>query len=102
MSTPASTPACATASPRLIDVRSPGEYASGHLEGAINLPLDQLQHSIAREVPDKATPLILYCASGARSAFACGLLHQLGYTQVANGGGAGVLAMQLQRPIVRG
>ncbi len=85
----------------LIDVRSPGEFASGHLAGAINVPLDQLQHRIGRTVPDVATPLLLYCASSARSAFACGLLQQLGYTQVSNGGGVGLLAMQLQRAIVR-
>lgn len=90
------------ASTVLIDVRSPGEFSSGHLEGALNLPLDQLQHTIGAAVPERGTPVLLYCASGARSAFACGLLQQLGYTQVANGGGAGVLAMQLQRPIVRG
>lgn len=46
---------------------------------------------------DPATPLLLYCHSG----MACHLLQLLGYTQVRNGGGVGVLSMQLGRPIRR-
>jgi phage shock protein E len=87
--------------PLFIDVRSPGEFASGHLAGAVNLPLNQLQADIGTLVPDMATPVVLYCASGARSAFACGVLQQLGYRHVSNGGGVGLLAMQTQRAIVR-
>lgn len=85
----------------LIDVRSPGEFASGHLDGALNLPLDQLQQRIASAVPDPNRDLLLYCASGARSAFGCSVLHQLGYHQARNGGGIGMLAMSLQRPVRR-
>lgn len=96
-----STPPDPTAE-QLIDVRSPGEYAGGHIEGALNLPLDRLAQTIARAVPDPATPLLLYCQSGMRSGMACQLLQQLGYTQVRNGGGVGVLSMQLGRPIRRG
>ena len=92
----------ASPAPLLIDVRSPGEFAGGHLSGAINVPLDQLQFSIGTIAPNLTAPLLVYCASGARSSFASGVLQQLGYTQVSNGGGIGVLAMQLQRPIVRG
>ena len=95
-------PSHPSADPVLIDVRSPGEYASGHLHGALNLPLDQLQQRISAVVPARGTPVLLYCASGGRSGMGCGLLQQMGYTQVTNGGGAGLLAMQLQRPIVRG
>ncbi len=60
----------------LIDVRSPGEYAGGHLEGSINVPLDEFTRRITELVPDKATPIVLCCASGARSGAAAGWLQQ--------------------------
>lgn len=87
--------------PLLIDVRSPGEYAGGYLEGAVNLPLDQLQAGIARVAPDLDQPIVLYCASGGRSGMGCMLLQQMGYRQVSNGGGIGMLAMSSQRPVRR-
>lgn len=82
-----------------IDVRSAGEFASGYLEGALNVPLDQLQQRLPQLVPDLDRELVLYCASGARSAFACGLLQQLGYRRARNGGGVSLLAMTTQRPV---
>lgn len=69
---------------RVIDVRSTSEYAGGHLAGAINIPLDQLGDRVQREFPDRTTPLLLHCASGARSAAGVGVLRKLGYTAVAN------------------
>ncbi|WP_022980755.1 rhodanese-like domain-containing protein [Ideonella sp. B508-1] len=87
--------------PLLIDVRSPGEYAGGYLDGAVNLPLDQLQGGIARVAPDLDQPIVLYCASGGRSGMGCMLLQQMGYRQVSNGGGIGMLAMSSQRPVRR-
>ena len=87
--------------PLLIDVRSPGEYAGGFLDGAVNLPLDQLQAGIARVAPDLDQPIVLYCASGGRSGMGCMLLQQMGYRQVSNGGGIGMLAMSSQRPVRR-
>jgi len=86
----------------LIDVRSPMEFQSGHVSGAINLPLERVADQIERIVPDKSTPLILYCQSGGRSGMACAMLHQAGYDCVANGGGVGSLALRLQRDIRRG
>ena len=86
---------------RLIDVRSRGEFASGHIDGAFNLPLDQLAQEIPRAVPDKNTPLLIYCQSGMRSGQGCMLLKQLGYVQVSNGGGVSALALKLGRPIRR-
>ncbi len=56
----------ATPGARLVDVRTPGEYAGGHIPGAVNVPLQQIS-AIASEVPDKSTPLFVYCMSGARS-----------------------------------
>jgi phage shock protein E len=85
----------------LIDVRSPGEFSSGHIEGAVCLPLDRIQQDIARLAPDKATPLLLYCRSGARSANACQIVSQLGYQATRNGGAVGSLALSLGRRIVQ-
>ena len=84
----------------LIDVRSPGEYASGFIEGAISLPLDRLGQSVQLKVPDKNAAIIVYCLSGARSASAKNGLLKLGYVNVSNGGGIGSLALKLNKSIV--
>ncbi len=76
--------AFASAAPLLIDVRTPAEFAEGHVEGAVNLPLDTITSSIAGVAPDKETPIGLYCRSGRRSADAGQKLQALGYTQVRN------------------
>jgi phage shock protein E len=91
----------AAARPLFIDVRSPGEFNGGFLEGAINLPLDQLPQRIAALAPDRQQELVLYCASGARSAYGCALLHQMGYARARNGGGIGALALSSQRAVRR-
>jgi len=67
----------------LLDVRTPEEYAEGHLPGARNLPLQSLE-GIAAVAPAKDTPLYVYCRSGARSGQATGLLQRMGYTKVTN------------------
>jgi phage shock protein E len=85
----------------LIDVRSAGEFDAGHIEGAINLPLDRLERDISSVVPEKATPLLLYCRSGARSGRACEIVSQLGYAAARNGGGIGSLALSLGRGVTR-
>lgn len=86
----------------LVDVRTEGEFAAGHIEGALWLPLDRLERDIARAIPDPARPLILYCRSGARSGHACTLVSRLGYGKATNGGGYRALAASLNRPIVTG
>ena len=73
----------------LIDVREPAEFAGGHAPGALSLPLGQLQSGIARIAPGLDTPMILYCASGMRSASGVRMLAALGYTGVHNAGGLG-------------
>lgn len=70
----------------LLDVRTPREYREGHIPNSVNLPLQDL--SGGRPVPaGKATPLFVYCHSGARSRQAVTLLEQMGYTRVNNIGG---------------
>ncbi|HEY9207841.1 rhodanese-like domain-containing protein [Acidovorax sp.] len=86
----------------VVDVRSPGEFAAGHVDGAINLPLDRLGTDCAQALPDKSTPLVLCCLSGARPGMAAQWLRQQGYAQVLNGGSVGSVSLQLQRPIRRG
>ena len=64
---------------RLVDVRTPGEHKQGHIEGSINIPVQDLGSRLS-EVGDKAKPVVVYCASGARSASAAGALKRAGYT----------------------
>lgn len=85
----------------LIDVRSPGEYASGHVQGALNLPLERFAQEIGHVAPEKSVPVMLYCLSGGRSGGACRLMQQLGYKQVINGGSVGAVALKLNRAIER-
>jgi phage shock protein E len=83
----------------VIDVRSESEFAGGALQGAVNVPLNVLDRRIADVVPDKATPVVLYCASGGRSGMAARHLQQQGYTQVVNAGGLLAASATLGRPI---
>jgi phage shock protein E len=73
----------------VIDVRSPGEFNSGHLARAINLPLDEIETALPGRVPDNSQVLLLHCASGMRSGTARQKLMALGYTQVFNLGAYG-------------
>lgn len=70
----------------IIDVREPQEYARGHVDGAINIPPDQLMGGAKalEEIP-KDTQLVLYCITGARSSVAKNILEKLGFTNVVNG-----------------
>jgi phage shock protein E len=69
----------------VLDVRSPAEYAAGHVEGAVNVPVDRLPE-VTHDLADKAQPLVVYCRSGARSARARRLLESAGYTDVTDAG----------------
>ena len=72
--------------PLVVDVRSAGEFSYGAYPGAINIPLDELQFRV-EELGAKDRKIILYCASGARSAYAVQILHSYGFTNAENGGG---------------
>ena len=69
-----------------IDVRTPSEYQSGHYTGAKNIPLQELQDRLA-EIGDKNKAVVIYCASGMRSAKAAKILAAAGFTDVTNAGG---------------
>ena len=63
----------------LIDVRSPQEYKESHLDGAINLPLYDIEQKAQEQIKRKDTPIIIYCQSGSRSRRAMQILRQEGY-----------------------
>lgn len=68
----------------VVDVRSRGEFASGHLPGAINIPLDEIETALPAKANNKNQPVLLHCASGMRSAMARRKLKSLGYTNASN------------------
>lgn len=70
-----------------IDVRTPEEFAEGHIQGAVNIPVDQIASKIAAVSPNKNAPINLYCRSGRRAEAALQELKKMGYTQVSNHGG---------------
>lgn len=68
----------------ILDVRSPMEFRAGHIQGAVNIPLDSLHASVA-DLKKKGKPIIACCRSGARSGMAVGMLSQAGL-EAYNGG----------------
>lgn len=74
----------------VVDVCEAEEFAAGHVVGAKNLPLNQLEDKLAGLVKNKTLPLILVCQSGARSARALAIAKKLGYEQAQSlSGGLG-------------
>jgi rhodanese-related sulfurtransferase len=66
----------------VIDVSEPEEFALGHMNNAKNVPFGQLEDKLASQVKNKELPLILVCASGARSNRAVSVAKKLGFTNV--------------------
>ncbi|MGW3103346.1 rhodanese-like domain-containing protein [Streptomyces sp. NPDC001100] len=86
----------------VIDVRTPAEYASGHLPGALNIPLDHVRRALPeiRHAAERSDVLVV-CASGARSGNACKLLSEQGIVTATLAGGTGAWAADghgLHRP----
>ena len=67
-----------------VDVRRYDEWEEGHIPGAVHVPRGSLESRIEGVVPDPATPIVLYCASGERSAFGAKSLAELGYENVVS------------------
>lgn len=80
--------------PVVVDVRTYEEFVSGAYPDAINIPLDELNTRM-EELGSKDRDITLYCASGARSAYAQRYLQQMGFTNVSNGGG--LMHMMMRR-----
>lgn len=73
---------------RLIDVRTPAEFSGGHLDGATNVPVDELEARLA-SLGSKEQRLVVYCRSGVRSARAARVLERAGFRSVFDLGGKG-------------
>ena len=86
--------------PLIIDVRSPMEFATGHVDGAVNLPLDRFVDAYAQLIQDTARPVVVYCASGARSGQAVQYLIAQGYANVVNGISCHHVASRLGKAVV--
>ncbi|HEX2913920.1 MAG TPA: molybdopterin-synthase adenylyltransferase MoeB [Chloroflexia bacterium] len=69
---------------RLVDVREKNEWDEGYIPGATHVPRGFLESRIEETVPDKDTPLVVYCAGGVRSAFAVKTLQEMGYTRAVS------------------
>lgn len=76
----------------VLDVRTAGEFSGGHYPGALNIAVQELPQRIA-DLP-KGRPIVVYCASGARSERARRMLEQAGFQNVVNAGGLS----QMPRP----
>ena len=80
---------------KIIDVRSPMEFASEHLPGAVNIPVELIATK-AFELKNMNAAIVLYCRSGARSGMATSILKQAGLTNVYNGGSVYDLLLEVQ------
>src|SRR4051794_35175664 len=67
---------------QLVDVREDHEWAAGHLPGATHIGKGVIERDIETKIPDTATPIVLYCGGGYRSALAADALQKMGYTNV--------------------
>lgn len=66
---------------RVVDVRTPAEYAAGHVPGAVNIPFDEVDRRHA-ELGSPSSPVLLYCRSGRRSGIAQQVLQSKGFSRV--------------------
>ena len=71
----------------IIDVRTPAEYAAGHIAGAQNIDVEAADFASKIASLDKEAPYLLYCRSGRRSAIAAEEMAKAGFTDVVDGGG---------------
>lgn len=68
----------------LLDVRTNGEFAGGHVEGALNIPVQELDEKLSTLPAKKDQPVVVYCHSGRRSAAAVKMLEKAGFTKVSD------------------
>ena len=86
----------------VIDVCEPAEYAAGHVGGAKNIPLGDLESKLGAAVKNKSLPVILVCQSGARSGRAVAIAKKLGYEQAQSLGGGLSSWKSANLPVERG
>ncbi len=71
----------------VIDVRAAEDYETGHIDGAINIPYDQIERRVSELGSDKSREIVLYCRSGRRAGIALNTLKELGFSSLTNAGG---------------
>lgn len=71
----------------IVDVRTPEEFAEGHIEGAVNVPLETIGQGEIPDLPDRSRRLLVYCRSGVRSKMAAGKMAAMGYEKIEEFGG---------------
>lgn len=86
----------------VVDVCEPQEYAAGHVNGAKNIPLSQLESQLASAIKNKTNPLILVCASGVRSSRAVAIANKLGFEKAHSLAGGMGAWRQAGLPIQKG
>lgn len=79
----------------ILDVRTTVEFAAGHINGSLNIPVDKLSQNLGK-LKDKNKPVITCCASGMRSASAKSILQSYGFVNVYNGGAWHRLNMKIK------
>lgn len=89
------------ASADLIDVRTPAEFASGHLEGAENIDVQSANFAAQVSQLPKDAPYVVYCRSGNRSADAIAQMQELGFTNLLDGGSVQEAASITGLPVVK-
>jgi rhodanese-related sulfurtransferase len=85
----------------LLDVRTPEEFAAGHIPGAVNIPHDQLPNRLAELAGAKNKEVVVYCRSGRRSAIAQETLSKQGFTSVKHLEGDMLKWQEDKRPTVK-
>ena len=68
----------------IVDVRTPDEFAAGHIDGALNAPLDQFMHHLDALPSSKSASILVYCHTQKRATHALVILHELGYIKAYN------------------
>lgn len=71
----------------IVDVRDEDELVEGYIENSLLIPLDKIEEEVENEILDKDKMILVYCRSGRRSAIACNIMDNLGYTNVYDFGG---------------
>lgn len=97
----ASTSQVDVANAALIDVRTPAEFASGHLEGASNIDVQSADFAAQVAQLPKDAPYVVYCRSGNRSTDAIAQMESLGFTNLLNGGSVQEAASITGKPVVQ-
>ncbi len=69
---------------KVLDVREPAEFATGVIQGALLIPLGQVEKRVAELEPFRGQPMLVVCGSGGRSAYAIKVLSKYGFTQLQN------------------